>query len=119
MLTRDIHPPDWSKNKVIYEVNLRQFTPEGTISAFLPHIPRLKSMGVDILWFMPIHPIGEKNRKGSLGSAYSVKDYTAVNPDYGSFEEFKNMVSEIHRQGMYAIIDWVANHAAWDNVWTT
>jgi len=119
MITRDIHPPDWSKNKVIYEVNLRQYTPEGTISAFLPHLPRLKRMGVDILWFMPIHPIGEKNRKGSLGSAYSVKDYTAVNPDYGSFEEFKNMIGEIHRQGMYAIIDWVANHAAWDNVWTT
>lgn len=118
MITRDVQPPDWSKNKIIYEVNLRQFTLEGSIRAFMPHIARLRSLGADILWFMPIHPIGEKNRKGSLGSAYSVRDYTAVNPDYGSFDDFKNMVDEIHRQGMYIIIDWVANHAAWDNVWT-
>lgn len=105
----------WSKNASIYEVNLRQYTPEGTISAFEAHLPRLKELGVDILWFMPIHPVGEKNRKGSLGSYYSVKDYLAVDPAYGTMEDFKRLVDKIHEMGMYVIIDWVANHTAWDN----
>ncbi len=109
--------PDWSYNKVIYEVNLRQYTEEGTFKAFEEHLPRLKEMGVDILWFMPIHPIGEKNRKGTLGSYYSVKDYKAVNPEHGTFEDFKSLVDKIHEMDMYIIIDWVANHTAWDNVW--
>jgi glycosidase len=109
--------PEWSKNANIYEVNLRQYTPEGTIEAFKAHMPRLKAMGVDILWFMPIHPVGEVNRKGSMGSPYAVKDYKAVNPDYGTMEEFKTMVAEAHEMGFKVIIDWVANHSAFDNIW--
>lgn len=108
-------PPAWSKDAVIYEVNLRQFSEEGTFKAFQKHLPRLKSMGIDILWFMPIHPIGEKNRKGTLGSYYAVKDYFDVNPEHGSKEDFRELVDQIHKMGMYVIIDWVANHTAWDN----
>lgn len=110
---------DWSKNAVIYEVNIRQFTPEGTFKAFEEHIPRLKDMGVKILWLMPIHPIGEVNRKGSLGSYYAVKDYFDVNPEFGTIADFKRLVKKIHDYGMYVIIDWVANHTAWDNSWAT
>jgi glycosidase len=109
-----IHP-EWSKNATIYEVNLRQFTREGTFKAFETHLPRLKDMGIDILWLMPIHPIGEKNRKGSLGSYYSVKDYYGVNPEFGNMADFKALVEKVHNMGMYIIIDWVANHSAWDN----
>ncbi|OGU70667.1 MAG: alpha-amylase [Ignavibacteria bacterium RBG_16_34_14] len=109
--------PEWSYNKVIYEVNLRQYTEAGTFKAFEEHLPRLKEMGVGILWLMPIHPIGEKNKKGSLGSYYSVKDYKAVNPEHGTLEDFKSLVDKIHKMGMYVIIDWVANHSGWDNVW--
>ena len=110
-------PPEWSYNKAIYEVNIRQYTPEGNIKAFEKHLPELKKLGADILWLMPIHPIGEKNRKGTLGSYYSVKDYKAVNPEFGTLEEFKSLVKMIHKMGMYVIIDWVANHTAWDNEW--
>ncbi len=110
-------PPDWSYSKTIYEVNTRQFTGEGTFKAFEKHLPRLKEMGVGILWLMPIHPIGEKNRKGTLGSYYSVKDYKAVNPEFGTSKEFKALVDKTHKMGMYVIIDWVANHTAWDNIW--
>lgn len=108
-------PPAWSKDAVIYEVNLRQFSEEGTFKAFQKHLPRLKSMGIDILWFMPVHPIGEKNRKGTLGSYYAVKDYFDVNPEHGTKEDFRELVDQIHKMGMYVIIDWVANHTAWDN----
>ena len=107
--------PEWSKDAVIYEVNIRQYTPEGTFQAFAEHLPRLKDLGVDILWLMPIHPIGEKNRKGSLGSYYAVKDYYGVNPEFGTMEDFKALVQQIHEMGMYVILDWVANHSAWDN----
>lgn len=110
--------PTWSLNANIYEVNVRQFTPEGTFEAFASHLDRLQDMGVDILWFMPVTPIGEKNRKGSLGSYYSVKDYTAINPEFGTMEEFKELVEDIHSRGMYVILDWVANHTAWDHHWT-
>ncbi len=113
-----IKTPDWAYNKSIYEVNLRQFTKEGTFASFRQHLQRLKELGVGILWLMPIHPIGELNRKGTLGSYYSVKDYTAVNPEFGTIEEFKALVKEIHSLGMYVIIDWVANHTAWDHKWT-
>lgn len=105
------------RHSVIYEVNLRQYTAEGTLQAFRPHLRRLASMGVDILWFMPVHPIGIPERKGTLGSYYSVSDFRAVNPEYGAREEFSEMVQEAHQLGMKVIIDWVANHAAWDNVW--
>ena len=108
----------WSKNANIYEVNIRQYTNEGTINAFREHLPRLKEMGVDILWLMPVQPIGELNRKGSLGSYYSVKDYKAVNPEFGTMQDLKDLVSEAHKMGMYVILDWVANHSAWDNIWT-
>ncbi len=111
--------PDWSRNLSIYEVNTRQYTPEGTFQAFDSHIKQLKDLGVGIVWFMPVNPIGEKNRKGSLGSYYSVKDYKAVNPEFGTLSDFKETVREIHDMGMYVIIDWVANHTAWDNVWVT
>jgi len=109
--------PDWAKNCNIYEVNTRQYTPEGTFKAFQNHLPRLKEMGVDILWIMPINPIGVKNRKGSLGSYYSISDYSKINPEYGTEADFKNMVTEAHKLGMHVIIDWVANHTSWDNVW--
>ncbi|MDO8550106.1 MAG: alpha-amylase family glycosyl hydrolase [Ignavibacteria bacterium] len=112
-----VEHPEWSYNKVIYEVNLRQYTEEGTFKAFEEHLPGLKEMGVGILWFMPIHPIGEKNRKGTLGSYYAVRDYKAVNPEHGTPEDFKSLVDKVHEMGMYIIIDWVANHTAWDNVW--
>ncbi|MCB9357820.1 MAG: alpha-amylase [Calditrichaeota bacterium] len=111
----DMTPPEWSRNSVIYEVNVRQFTPEGTFAAFRTHLPRLRELGVDILWFMPIHPIGIENRKGSLGSYYSVRDYRAVNPEFGTMEEWRALVEECHAMGFKVIIDWVANHSAWDN----
>ncbi len=114
---QNFKPPEWSYTQVIYEVNIRQFTEEGTFKAFEKHLPRLKELGVGILWFMPVHPIGEKNRKGTLGSYYSVKDYKAINPEFGTLEDFKLMVNTIHKMGMYVIIDWVANHTAWDNQW--
>ncbi len=111
------NPPEWSKDDVIYEVNIRQFTTDGTINAFASHLDRIKEMNVDLLWLMPIHPIGEKNRKGSLGSYYSVKDYKAVNPEFGTKEDFKNLVMQAHAKDMHIIIDWVPNHSAFDNVW--
>ncbi len=111
----EIKHPEWSKNATIYEVNLRQYTPEGTFKAFEAHLPRLKEMGIDIIWLMPIHPIGVEKRKGTLGSYYSVKDYYGVNPEFGTKEEFKALVAKIHAMGMHVILDWVANHSAWDN----
>ncbi|MHA7110899.1 alpha-amylase family glycosyl hydrolase [Sunxiuqinia elliptica] len=109
--------PDWVKDAVLYEVNIRQYTPEGTFKAFAEHLPRLKDLGVDILWIMPIHPISEKNRKGTLGSYYAVKDYKGINPEFGTMADFKNLVSEAHDLGFKVIIDWVANHTGWDNQW--
>lgn len=109
--------PEWAKAANIYEVNIRQYTPEGTFNAFATHLPRLHKMGVDILWLMPVSPVGEKNRKGSLGSYYSISNYTAVNPEFGTLEDLKTLVTEAHKLGMHVIIDWVANHTAWDNVW--
>lgn len=106
--------PDWSKNGFIYEVNIRQYTPEGTFKAFQQHLPRLNKMGVEILWLMPVTPIGEKNRKGTLGSYYSVKDFLAINPEFGTLDDFKDLVEEAHEMGMKVIIDWVANHTSWD-----
>jgi alpha-amylase len=107
--------PDWSKNSVLYEVNIRQYTPEGTFNAFAEHLPRLRELGVDILWLMPINPIGVKNRKEALGSYYSVKDYKDVNPEFGTLEDFKKLVVKAHDLGFHLIIDWVPNHSSWDN----
>jgi cyclomaltodextrinase / maltogenic alpha-amylase / neopullulanase len=107
--------PEWSYNQTIYEVNTRQFSKEGTFKAVQKEIPRLKKMGVGIIWLMPVHPIGEKNRKGTLGSYYSVKDYLAVDPAYGTIADLKSLVKNVHANNMHLIIDWVANHTAWDN----
>ncbi len=107
--------PAWSKNAVLYQINTRQFTPEGTFKAAESRLPRLKALGADILWLMPIHPIGETNRKGSLGSPYSVKDYYGVNPEFGTLEDLKSFVRAAHELEMRVILDWVANHTAWDN----
>ena len=109
--------PQWAENAVIYEVNVRQFSPAGNFKAVENAIPRLKSLGVDILWLMPIHPISLVNRKGSLGSPYSVGNYTEINPSYGTAQDFQALVDAAHAQGMKVIIDWVANHSGWDNPW--
>jgi glycosidase len=105
---------DWIYPATIYEVNVRQFTPEGTFAAFEEHLPRLKELGIEILWFMPIHPIGEEARKGTLGSYYSIKDYKGINPEFGNLDDFKRLVKKSHDLGMKVIIDWVANHSAHD-----
>ena len=112
-------PGNYLDSAVIYEVNIRQFTEEGTFDAFREHLPRLESLGVDILWLMPIHPISEKNRKGTLGSYYSVADYLAVNPEFGTEQDFRELVDEAHQRGFKVILDWVANHTGWDNPWIT
>ena len=111
--------PLWSRSAVIYEVNVRQFTPEGTLAALQQHLPRLKRLGVDILWLMPVQPIGRKNRKGVLGSYYAIANYTAVNPEFGTEADFTKFVHAAHRQGMRVILDWVANHTAFDHAWIT
>ncbi len=107
--------PEWSKNSVLYEVNVRQYTEEGTFNAFAEHLPRLKALGVDVLWFMPTFPIGVVNRKGGLGSYYSVKDYLNVNPEFGTLDDFKAMLKKAHDLGMKVMLDWVPNHTSWDN----
>lgn len=110
--------PAWSRNAVIYEVNIRQYTPEGTFAAFQKQLPRLRELGVTVLWFMPIQPIGQLNRKGTLGSYYSIRDYTAINPEFGTEADFKALVDAAHAQGFKVILDWVANHSAFDHEWT-
>jgi len=109
--------PNWAKQANIYEVNIRQYTSEGTFDAFAKHLPRLKNMGVDILWFMPIFPISETKKKGSLGSYYAVTDFKATNPEFGSKESFQNIIERAHSLGMKVILDWVPNHTGWDHVW--
>lgn len=111
-------PVEWTKNLTLYEVNIRQYTKSGTFKEFEEHLPRLRDLGVGILWFMPLQLIGEKERKGSLGSYYSIKDYLAIDPAYGSMDEFIHLVRKIHEMDMYVILDWVANHTSWDNVLT-
>ncbi|MGB1670738.1 MAG: alpha-amylase family glycosyl hydrolase [Flavobacteriales bacterium] len=125
--------PEWSRNAVIYEMNVRQHSPDGTLSSARADLARLHQLGIDIVWLMPVHPIGEVNRKGgenkdnylvqpgssSLGSPYSVQDYKALNPDYGTWEDFDAFVATAHDYEMKVIIDWVANHTAFDAVWTT
>jgi glycosidase len=111
--------PKWSYSANIYEINLRQYTPEGTFGAFLKHLPRLKDMGIKILWFMPVTPISLLGRLGSLGSYYAVKNYTETNQEYGTLDDFKNLVNEAHKLDFKVIIDWVANHSGNDNIWIT
>ena len=107
--------PEWSRDAVIYQINTRQFTPEGTFEAAAKQLPRLQALGVDILWLMPVQQIGEKNRKGKLGSPYSIRDYRSVNAEFGDLDSLKRFIAQAHEHGMYVILDWVANHTAWDN----
>ncbi len=108
----------WAYNATMYEVNIRQYTPEGTFNAFVKHLPRLKQMGIDLLWLMPITPISAKIRQGSLGSYYACSSYTAINPEFGTLDDFKNLIQQAHELGFKIIIDWVANHTGWDHHWT-
>ena len=114
-----IKHPEWSKNAAIYQINTRQFTEEGTFRAAEAHLPRLKELGAGILWLMPVQSIGEKNRKGSLGSPYAVKDYYAIEPALGTLDDLRHFVGAAHELGLYVILDWVANHTAWDCVLVT
>jgi len=107
----------WTCQAVIYQVNVRQYSQAGTLAAVQADLPRLKALGVDILWLMPWQPIGRLHRKGTLGSYYSISDYTAVNPEFGTLADAKALVAEAHGQGLKVILDWVANHTAWDHPW--
>lgn len=107
--------PEWSRDAVLYELNVRQFSDEGTFSAVEERVGELATLGVDVIWFMPIHPIGEVNRKGPLGSYYSIKDFMEVNPEFGDMDDFRSLVNSIHDEGMYVMMDWVPNHSSWDN----
>lgn len=109
--------PEWAENAVLYECNIRQFSKEGNFIGVQKQLPRLKELGVDILWLMPIHPIGRERRKGRLGSPYSVQDYYAVNPDFGTAGDLKNLIAEAHKTGLKVILDWVPNHTSWDAEW--
>jgi alpha-amylase len=109
--------PAWITQGNIYEVNVRQYTPEGTFNAFAKNLDRLKDMGVQTLWFMPINPISKTDRKGSLGSYYAVSDYTTVNPEYGNMNDWKALVKQAHEKGFKVIIDWVPNHTGADHYW--
>jgi alpha-amylase len=109
---------DWGYDSNIYEINIRQYTQEGTLQAFAKELPRLRDMGVEILWFMPITPISFEKRKGTLGSYYACSDYESVNPEYGNMDDFKNLVKDAQGMGFKVIIDWVINHTGWDHHWT-
>jgi glycosidase len=109
---------DWARGANVYEVNIRQYTPEGSFASFGQHLPRLRDMGVEILWLMPVTPISLKERQGALGSYYACSSYTAVNPEFGTLDDLKNLVMQAHQLGMKLIIDWVANHTGWDHHWT-
>ncbi len=109
--------PKWSYSNNLYEVNLRQYTLEGTFEAFSKSLPRLKDMGVKVLWFMPITPISKKDRLGELGSYYAVQNYTETNPEFGSIDDFKKLVKESHELGFRVILDFVADHTGNDHAW--
>ncbi len=111
-------PLAWVHSTNVYEVNIRQYTPEGTFNAFAAALPRLKDMGVETLWLMPVTPIAQQHKKGSLGSPYACSDYTAINPELGTLADFKALVKKAHDMGFKLIIDWVANHTGWDHRWT-
>lgn len=113
------HHPEWIMQGNVYEVNVRQFTAEGTLPAFIKHLDRLKEMGVQTLWFMPLNPISKKDRKGTLGSYYAVASFTSLNPEFGTMTDWKNLVAEIHKREMKVIIDWVPNHTGADHPWLT
>jgi cyclomaltodextrinase / maltogenic alpha-amylase / neopullulanase len=111
------HPvADWIKSAVIYEVNPRTFSPSGDFRGVEQRLDYLKDLGITIVWIMPIHPVGQVKRKGSVGSPYAVEDYYAINPAYGTKEDFRRLVNEAHQRGLKVIIDIVVNHTAWDSV---
>ena len=114
----DTNKSEWINTINIYEVNVRQYTEEGTFNAFAEHLPRLKEMGVKVLWLMPITPISLQERQGTLGSYYACSDYTSINPEFGTLNDFKLLVKEAHDLEMQLIIDWVANHTGYDHHWT-
>jgi glycosidase len=111
--------PSWVKSATVYEVNVRQYSANSKLTSVTKDIPRLKKLGVKVLWLMPIYPIGLENRLGSLGSPYSIKDYKKVNPEFGTSADLKALVKAAHAAGLHVILDWVANHTAWDNAWVT
>jgi len=117
-MSYDFKPLDWTHNTNIYEVNIRQYTKEGSFKAFGKELSRLKDMGVKTLWFMPITPISQKNKKGVLGSYYAASDYTSINPEFGTLDDFRILVRNAQELGFKVIIDWVANHTGWDHKWT-
>src|SRR5260370_35549448 len=106
----------WVRDSVIYQIFPRAFSAEGNFNGITAQFDRLKELGVTIIWLMPIHPIGQEKKKGAIGSPYAVRDYSVINPDYGTKEDLKKLISESHRRGMKVIIDIVANHTAWDSV---
>src|ERR1700759_3958410 len=108
---------NWIWHTNVYEVNLRQYTNEGTFNAFVEHLPRLRDMGVETLWFMPITPIAQKSKKGTLGSYYACSDYTSVNEEFGTMRDWKQLVDTAHSMGFKVILDWVANHTGCDHRW--
>jgi cyclomaltodextrinase len=107
---------DWVRDGVVYEIYPRAFSPEGNFNGITARLDDLKELGVDILWLMPIHPLGQLKKKGTIGSPYAVRDYYAINPDYGTKADFKKLIAEAHRRRMKVIIDIVANHTSWDSV---
>ena len=111
--------PEWTYNSVEYEVNVRKFSPEGTFKGVEGQLPRLKDLGVDVLWLMPMYEIGTVERKGTLGSYYAISDYKSVNPEFGTMEDFEHLLAVAHRLGFKVILDWVANQTAPDHVWMT
>ena len=111
--------PEWTYDSVVYEVNIRQFSPEGTFAGVEAQLPRLKDLGVDVLWLMPMYEIGTEGRKGSLGSYYAISDYCRVNPEFGTMEDFDHLLSAAHEAGFKVILDWVANQTAPDHIWMT
>ena len=111
-----LSPPPWLRDGVVYEIFPRNFSADGDFNGITAHLDELKDLGVNILWLMPIHPLGEKLRKGTLGSPYAIRDYYAINPAYGTEADLKRLVAEAHKRGLKVIIDVVANHTAWDSV---
>ncbi len=111
--------PEWTYDSVVYEVNIRQFSPEGTFAGVEAQLPRLKDLGVDVLWLMPMYEIGTEGRKGTLGSYYAISDYKKVNPEFGTMEDFQHLLNAAHASGFKVILDWVANQTAPDHIWMT
>jgi glycosidase len=119
VINSNLTHPAWIMQGNIYEVNVRQYTSEGTLVAFGKNLQRLKDMGVQTLWFMPLNPIGKIDRKGALGSYYAVSSYTTLNPEFGTLDDWKGLVHKAHEMGFKVVIDWVPNHTAADHVWLT